>query len=215
MMRISKSPQERKTEIIEAALELFLENGYEGTSVSMIVSRVGVAQGLFYYYFKSKEDVFQSAMEHYTDHLVEDIISEILMPGPGSIAERLGGVSTRLIEMFRNSEGPLTDGMSLHEITDIDMRFSHHISQVLIEPVAILLQLLSEQSRSELSATPEALACFIIFGIYGLIHGLSSTVHNTEAMKPELLLPVLAGTIGVSMDTLLNFQVIIPEEVLS
>ncbi len=214
-MRISKSPQERKTEIIEAALELFLENGYEGTSVSMIVSRVGVAQGLFYYYFKSKEDVFQSAMEHYTDHLVEDIISEILMPGPGSIAERLGGVSTRLIEMFRNSEGPLTDGMSLHEITDIDMRFSHHISQVLIEPVAILLQLLSEQSRSELSATPEALACFIIFGIYGLIHGLSSTVHNTEAMKPELLLPVLAGTIGVSMDTLLNFQVIIPEEVLS
>ncbi|MDD4095259.1 MAG: TetR/AcrR family transcriptional regulator [Oscillospiraceae bacterium] len=215
MMRISKSPQERKTEIIEAALALFMENGYEGTSVSMIVSKVGVAQGLFYYYFKSKEDVFQSAMEYYTDRLVEDVISELLMPGPRSLAERLGGVSTRLVEMFRNSEGPLTDGMSLHEITDIDMRFSHHISQILIEPVALLLALLCEQSQSELSGKPEALACFIIFGIYGLIHGMSSTVHNTEAMKPELLLPILAGTIGIPIDTLLNFQVTVPEEVLS
>lgn len=215
MMRISKSPQERKVEIIEAALALFMEHGYEGTSVSMIVSRVGVAQGLFYYYFKSKEDVFESAMEYYTDRFVEDVISELLLPGPRSLAERLGGVSIRLVEMFRNSEGPLTAGMSLHEIADIDMRFSHHISQILIEPVALLLQLLSEQSQSELSATPESLACFIIFGIYGLIHGMSSTVHNTEAMKPELLLPILAGTIGVPIHTLVDFKVTIPEEVLS
>jgi len=45
----------RKAEFIDAAEALFNENGFENTSVEDIVQRVGVAKGLFYYYFESKE----------------------------------------------------------------------------------------------------------------------------------------------------------------
>lgn len=215
MMRISKSPQERKAEIIEAALALFMEHGYEGTSVSMIVSRVGVAQGLFYYYFKSKEDVFEAAMEYYTDKLAENVISELLAPAPRCLADRFAGVISMLLGMIQDSEGPLTNGMSVREITEIDMRFSYYFSQILIEPVATLLHLLSEQCKTRLSAAPESLSSFIVFGIYGLIHGLNTLGHNTKALDPEMLLPMLAGLIGVPVEILLTHKISVPEEVLS
>ena len=46
-MRISKTPQERKIELIAAARRLFDERGIHKTRVSDIVQYVGVAQGVF------------------------------------------------------------------------------------------------------------------------------------------------------------------------
>lgn len=63
MPRVSKDPQERKDEILNAAMELFASKGYEQTSVSDIVKKIGVAQGTFYYYFQSKEEVVNAACE--------------------------------------------------------------------------------------------------------------------------------------------------------
>lgn len=56
-MRVSKPPDERRAELLRAARELFDEKGVGATRVSDIVKRVGVAQGVFYYYFKSKDEV--------------------------------------------------------------------------------------------------------------------------------------------------------------
>ena len=49
-------------EISEAALELFLEKGYENVSVKDITTKVNVAAGLFHYYFHSKEDVLMECV---------------------------------------------------------------------------------------------------------------------------------------------------------
>ncbi|WP_028546766.1 TetR/AcrR family transcriptional regulator [Paenibacillus taiwanensis] len=71
MARITKNPEERKAEIMDAALELFASKGFEHTAVSDIVKKVGVAQGTFYYYFKTKEEIMvalinRSLVEHET-----------------------------------------------------------------------------------------------------------------------------------------------------
>jgi len=66
-MRISKDPEVRKSELIEAAEVLFREEGYRQTSVSDIVKKIGVAQGTFYYYFKSKDDILDAVVDHYID----------------------------------------------------------------------------------------------------------------------------------------------------
>ena len=62
---MKKNPERteaRKMEIVKAALELFFEKGYEGTSVRMIQERIGKQVGGFYYYFESKDDVFDAAL---------------------------------------------------------------------------------------------------------------------------------------------------------
>lgn len=62
-MRITKDRETRRAELVNTAICLFLEKGYDSTMVSDIVRQVGVAQGTFYYYFKTKEDVLDAALE--------------------------------------------------------------------------------------------------------------------------------------------------------
>ena len=78
----------KKEEILAAAFELFLENGYEKTSIRMIAQKIGCEVGLIYYYFKTKDDVFENTLARYyeqteselqkltdTQTIAEDIIS--------------------------------------------------------------------------------------------------------------------------------------------
>lgn len=53
----------KRDEIAKAALELFLKNGYDGTSVRSIMNQAGGEVGLFYYYFKNKDDVFDNVLD--------------------------------------------------------------------------------------------------------------------------------------------------------
>ncbi|WP_261304063.1 TetR/AcrR family transcriptional regulator [Paenibacillus andongensis] len=57
MNREEKKRATRK-KIMDTALELFAEHGYEATTVHLITERAGVAKGTFFNYFECKEDVF-------------------------------------------------------------------------------------------------------------------------------------------------------------
>ncbi len=72
MTRTTKDPEVRKNEILDTAQRLFIEKGYIQTSVSEIVKEIGVAQGTFYYYFKTKEDVINAIIGRYTDEIIKD-----------------------------------------------------------------------------------------------------------------------------------------------
>ncbi len=49
---------ERKQQLIEAAMDLFASRGYASTRIADICEQAGVAKGLFYWYFPTKQDVF-------------------------------------------------------------------------------------------------------------------------------------------------------------
>ena len=63
----------KKDELVAAALKLFMENGYEQTSVRSILDAVGGEVGMFYHYFKSKDEVFEAAVELYLKQYVGQI----------------------------------------------------------------------------------------------------------------------------------------------
>ena len=71
MARITKAPDERRKEILDTAMKLFYDKGYEKTSISDIAKEINVAQGLCYRYFPSKEVLFDSAIDYYAQTLVE------------------------------------------------------------------------------------------------------------------------------------------------
>lgn len=62
-----------KEKLIDAAIELLLQQGYESTSVSSIVQKANVAQGTFYLYFKSKYDMVLAI----ANRIIEDLLHQI------------------------------------------------------------------------------------------------------------------------------------------
>ncbi len=79
MARIVKTPDERCSDLTATARILFYTRGFENTSISDIVNKVGVAEGTFYYYFSSKQAILEAVVEELIAHslvLVQPIITD-------------------------------------------------------------------------------------------------------------------------------------------
>lgn len=61
--RRQQQAEERRNQLIDVALELFGQNGIEATRVSDIARAAGVAQGLLYHYFPSKDALLAAIVE--------------------------------------------------------------------------------------------------------------------------------------------------------
>lgn len=69
-MSRNRYPEETEQIILDAALKLFIEKGYEQTTILDIVGEMGgLTRGAFYHHFKTKEEVFFAL----TDKLFNDI----------------------------------------------------------------------------------------------------------------------------------------------
>jgi AcrR family transcriptional regulator len=56
--RLTARGRDRRRQLMDFAVERFAENGYHPTSVAEIVQGLGVGKGVFYWYFRSKEELF-------------------------------------------------------------------------------------------------------------------------------------------------------------
>ena len=54
-----------KNRIREVGGRMFFENGFDGTGVRAIMKEVGADVGVFYYYFKSKDELFDEVLENF------------------------------------------------------------------------------------------------------------------------------------------------------
>jgi AcrR family transcriptional regulator len=77
MGRPATQHEERKSQIIEAALEVFAQNGYDGTTNRLIAQAAGLnSAALIYHYFPSKEELFKACLERST--ALEDLQRELM-----------------------------------------------------------------------------------------------------------------------------------------
>lgn len=70
--RTTKPPDERRRDLMDAAVRVFREKGIARTTVSDITGVAGVAKGTFYLYFASKEHLLGALKES----LVDEILAE-------------------------------------------------------------------------------------------------------------------------------------------
>ncbi|ANJ07395.1 TetR/AcrR family transcriptional regulator [Streptomyces parvulus] len=64
-----------------AALELFWERGYEGTSMSDLVERLGVGRASIYATFGNKRELYLKALARYEEGLLPDLLADLSAPG--------------------------------------------------------------------------------------------------------------------------------------
>lgn len=64
---------DKKNELIRISEKLFVEKGYEETSVDDILKVSGLSKGGFYHYFKSKDEVLTESINNIIDKLLEQL----------------------------------------------------------------------------------------------------------------------------------------------
>ncbi|MEG0319663.1 MAG: TetR/AcrR family transcriptional regulator, partial [Niameybacter sp.] len=67
-MARNKYPEETIKLILDEALNLFIEKGYENTSIQDIINNLGgLSKGAIYHHFKSKEEIFEAVCKKIGD----------------------------------------------------------------------------------------------------------------------------------------------------
>lgn len=96
MARTVKEYDERYNEFLNIGQRLFYQKGYAQTSVQDIIGEMGVAKGLFYYYFPSKTDLL--------DAIVERIGREALVALEPMIEDATLDAPTKLEQFFTQTQ---------------------------------------------------------------------------------------------------------------
>ena len=93
-MAISEKGKKRYELIVKTALDLFLKNGYEKTSLSDIVAISGGSLASIYTFFENKEGLFQAIIEQEIDALIKEVDERIDLKISHSLEEFLTKFAT-------------------------------------------------------------------------------------------------------------------------
>lgn len=177
MSRVTKEPEVRKQEILEAAISVFYEKGYDKTKMSDIADKIGVAQGLCYRYFPSKEALFDSAIEQYALVLatpMQEVISDKSLP----LRQKLEQIPTFMdIEKQDNPYYHVFHDENSKKIHD---QLSMKICEIMKPHVADAIKLAHENGETGITDFDTA-ASFTVFGQLGIL--LDTTLSGTDRVE--------------------------------
>lgn len=57
----------RQAQILDAALSVYVQMGFYGTDMDLVAAKAGLAKGLLYYYYKSKQQLFAALFDWVTE----------------------------------------------------------------------------------------------------------------------------------------------------
>lgn len=86
------SKEERRNEILSAALEVFIEKGYDKASMDDIVRASGLSKGTLYWYFKNKEALFVDLIVFIGEQFMQSMNSTLAASADLSASDALRNI---------------------------------------------------------------------------------------------------------------------------
>lgn len=124
--------EQRRTQILEAAVAVFSEAGYEGATIRAIAERAGLAEGTLYLYFPSKRHLLFGAWEQVALATLRGMIEHADVPDDEGLLEQIFQTHFELLErhssFFR---------LVMHR-ADVDPEFRRSVQERLRELKAVV-----------------------------------------------------------------------------
>jgi AcrR family transcriptional regulator len=161
----------RRPEILAAAKEMFLADGYEAFTTRKLAARVGLSQTGLYVYFKSKEELFDTLCRQSFVALGDDFRRAVASPGEGMSRLRALGLAYIQFGLAHPDEyrltfleGPGLNKMSPPDASGAPQGVGHNVFLIIRNE----LQRLAE--AGELRPVDLTVATHTIwFGLHGLV----------------------------------------------
>jgi AcrR family transcriptional regulator len=152
--------RKKRKQILDAAIRVFADHGYHGARVGDIAQDAGVAHGLLYHYFASKDDVLRTIFVENWGELIERFraVEDADEPAP----EKLEGIAKILLRTWRNDPALVT--VMVREVA----RSQHIQDQVLeVREAFAIVQRVIEQGQRDGSFRRDVdarLASWLLYG---------------------------------------------------
>lgn len=79
LKRENLKPEVRRDQLLDCAMALFIEHGFERTTIAEIIMRAGISKGGFYHHFRSKEELLERLAERFawqSLHEIDEIVND-------------------------------------------------------------------------------------------------------------------------------------------
>jgi AcrR family transcriptional regulator len=156
----STGAEEKRRVILDAAVRVFAEKGYHTSRVGDIAEEAGVAHGLLYHYFASKEEVLEIVFRENWSELLETFARIEASEEPP--VEQLAGIAKALLRSWRNN--PDLVRVMVREVAR-SPQLQRQVDE--IGAVFLLIQRVIERGQADGSFRPELdarLASWIFYG---------------------------------------------------
>lgn len=130
--RLDALPEEKRKNILSAALTEFAEHGYTNASTNRIVRAAGISKGLLFHYFENKKKLFLYVLDHTINHLMKKL-SAYTTDLSGDFFEQLGQYA--LIKMRIGAEEP----EMYHILYDVYVNLPKDIKNELMQRYGLIL----------------------------------------------------------------------------
>lgn len=198
MIDRSIASEDKRTRILDAAIRVFAEHGYHGSRVGDIAEDAGVAHGLLYHYFASKDDVLKTIFVENWGQLLKRFREVEATDEPAE--EKLAGIAKIVLRTWRNDPALVT--VMVREVA----RSQHIQDQVaeVGEAFAIIQRVIEEgQASGAFRRDVDArLASWVIYGgleevltgwVLGQLPDSEEDVGRAERVAVEMALRGLAN----------------------
>jgi AcrR family transcriptional regulator len=174
--RVVKAAAERRRELLDLAEQLFLERGYERTTVNDVIAAAGVSKGAFYHHFRAKEDLLEAIAERFAGESLR-VVAEVRADQSLNALQKLNAILQR-VRAWKTERAPDLRLVFGAMLTADNTVLYHRILGAMFEAVApALAQVVAEgQSQGVFNPPDAALAAEVILSVGEGRQRLTATV---------------------------------------
>jgi AcrR family transcriptional regulator len=201
MVRPVQDPQIRITEILNAAEPLFYSKGYQETTISDIAKKMGVAHGMVYYYYKSKEELLEALINRDLSNFIAK--SKIMIHSNTIPAcNKLQYVIQSLFQSLYRDKGLafefLHNDQSIHFLDKLARQGNKLLSPLLLEIIAE-----GNRDHSFHAAHPQAVINIILAIMNAMINAIYEK-EPAELLRCQITLAedLIETALGAEKDTI-------------
>lgn len=100
MGKAEENKKQKKETLLNAAFDLFINQGIHQTTISNIVEKAGVAKGTFYLYFKDKYDIRNKLIAHKARQVFVLADNDLHKSGITDLEDKIIFIANHIIEQF-------------------------------------------------------------------------------------------------------------------
>jgi AcrR family transcriptional regulator len=172
-----------KVRLLEAAIELFAANGFEGVSTGDVASRAGYSQAIIHYHFGSKDELWREAMTHLLRDLDARFPLDVKELSDLQPLDRLKVVVRRFIALSAHSTA-LTSILARETLSDGE-RLKWLVNRHFQKRVDFLEKIVAELMRTgEANQVPSYVATQVILLSSSFLFCMAPLIRQVHGINP-------------------------------